>query len=835
MFVRGYSMGLPFAETIYPTPYLFVNTNKPSMYRTIHDKPVGRVNFDTIRDARSFVERYKDVEQFPIYGSQYYGYVQINDDYPEPLEFDPSLVSVVTLDIEVESSDGFPDPKKADKMITSITIRKKGKSAIFSYGDFTPKDDSIDYTKCADEEELLKLFLKVWRSDAWRPDIVTGWYIDFFDIPYLYNRILRLLGKDIADKLSPDGRVDIRDKHMSMAIGGTGNINTDNTEQVYDLHGMSILDYHRLYKKLTFKNHESYKLNYIASVELGEKKIDYSQYKNLHTLYRDNFQLFIEYNNYDCVLVDKLEEKLGLIQLVMTIAYDAKVNYVDTLATVKPWDIIIHNYLMNDNIVVDPMKNNVGTHALVGGYVKDVQIGMHKWVVSVDLDASYPHQIMQYNISPEMFVTRLAKFMSMDELLDGKLAIDPARKDQYAVAANGCIYRKDKQGFLSKIMEMKYSNRSKYKGMMIDAKDKYEKTKKPELVRVIARFHNLQLAMKYQLNSGYGALTNLYFRWFNFDHAEAITTSGQLAIRWIERKINEYMNKLLKTKGVDYVIAVDTDSVYINMGPLVDSIDTTGLSDIDISRIIDKFYKDKLGPFIDSKYVELADMMSAMSQRMKMKRETIASKGIWKAKKMYILNAINIEGVEYAEPQLKITGIEAVRSSTPESCRKSIKAALSIIMNKTEGALWEFIDKFRGEFNKLPFEDVARPSSMNNLTGYADRHTIFKKGSPIHVKGALVFNNMLKKLQDDGKLKEIAPIKDGDKVKYAYLTEPNPLHVGSIATPDYLPPEFGLDRYINKSKQFEKTFLGPIQKITSVIGWDTERRATLRRFAKSKL
>lgn len=811
LYIRGYDKGLPFDDVLYYKPYLFVPSKKGT-YKTIDGRSVDKIEFSTVREAKDFIEKYKDVDQFQVYGSTNFAYVYINDRFKDDIDFDSSLLSVLTLDIECDSSDGFPNISLADKMLTSITIRKNGRSsAVFSYGDFHTDDPNIFYVKCENEEDLIKKFLKVWTSDAWRPDIVTGWYIEFFDIPYLINRISRILGMDWAKKLSPwkildERKIEFKGKEV----------------QSFNINGIAVLDYYQLYRKFSFSNHENYKLDYICSVELGEKKVDYSEYGSLHELYHNNFQKFIEYNIHDCVLVDKLDDKLKLIDQVMTLAYDAKVNFTDTMTTVRSWDTIIHNYLMNDNIVVPQVKQNISFNTLVGGYVKDPSVGLHKWVVSYDLNSLYPHLIMQYNISPETFAGRV-DMPSIDNLLQNTWEYQDG---SVAYAANGCTYRKDKQGFLPALMEKMYNDRSKYKKMSIDAKKKYESTKNPNDQKLIARYHNLQLAKKIQLNSAYGACANQYFRWFNFNHAEAITTSGQLSIRWIEKKMNQFMNKLMKTDDIDYVIASDTDSIYINMGPVVETLGLDNKTDHEICRIIDKFSEQKIIPYMEQSYSALADMMSAYQHKMQMKRETIANKAIWKAKKMYIMNAIDIEGVEYAEPKLKLQGIEAVRSSTPHVCRDNIMAAIKIMLNGDVYKLREFVDNFRSQFMKLPFESVAFPRGIKDLGSYRDAANIYKKGTPIHVKGALIFNNILKKHG----LKNIQPISDGDKIKFAYLKLPNPIKDTVISVPDFLPNEFGLDEYIDKDMQFLKTFIGPISTIATIIGWSLDDNASLEDF-----
>jgi DNA polymerase elongation subunit (family B) len=429
---------------------------------------------------------------------------------------------------------------------------------------------------------------------------------------------------------------------------------------------------------------------------------------------------------------------------------------------------------------------------------------------------------MQYNISPETFVGRSNSWFNIETLLS--VNFDLKKEDpnlHYSHAANGCAYRKDKQGFLPALMEKMYNDRVEYKKKMIEVKKEYEKTKNKELEKDIARYHNLQLAKKIQLNSAYGALGNKYFRWFNYNHAEAITMSGQLSIRWIENKINIYLNNILKTNDTDYVVASDTDSIYVNMEPLVKHL---GVEDeLLIVKALDTFCESKIQKYINKCYEELSVIMNVYQQKMYMKRETIANKGIWKAKKMYILNAWNVEGVQYDKPKLKIQGIEAVRSSTPQACRENIKKALDIIMNEDEDSLKKFIKKFREEYMTLPFEQIAFPRGVNGVEKYYDKYEIYKKGTPIHVKGALLFNYNLVKYN----INHIPPIMDGDKVKFVYLVLPNPIHDIVIATTDYLPKEFNIEKYIDRNKQFEKSFLEPLKSITGVIGWESENKSRL--------
>jgi DNA polymerase elongation subunit (family B) len=282
----------------------------------------------------------------------------------------------------------------------------------------------------------------------------------------------------------------------------------------------------------------------------------------------------------------------------------------------------------------------------------------------------------------------------------------------------------------------------------------------------------------------------------------------------------------LGTNDVDYVVASDTDSIYVNMEPLVhklgDNTDTDKVVDI-----LDKFCSTKIQSMINKSYEELAEYMHAYQQKMFMKRETIADKGIWKARKMYILNAWDIEGVRFTEPQLKVMGIEAVRSSTPKACRDAIKSSLKVIMTKDETALQDHIKQFKDSFMKLPFNDIAFPRGMKGMDKYKDSSSIYSKGTPIHVRAALLFNDLLKK---QGLQNQYQQIGDGDKIKFAYLTLPNPLRENVIAILDEMPSEFKLENYIDYETQFQKSFLEPIKSITEVINWKIEKTSTLEDF-----
>lgn len=796
-------------------PYLFVTSSSPSDYTTINGDYVDRVDFDTPKEARDFIRTYKDVNGFSLYGMTNFIYPFIYDQFPGTIAYDPSLISTVFIDIEVQSDQGFPRVDVAANPVTAITLIKGPTKYVLGCGEYYTDDPNIKYYRCSNEVELLKRFLVIWND--LQIDVVSGWNVTFFDIPYIVNRISNVLGSSFARQLSPWGILN----ENTIEIMGKQNV-------IFTPVGVSVLDYLELYKKFAFTQQESYKLDHIAFAELGINKIDYSEYGSLFTLYKENHQKFIEYNIVDTEIVQQLDDKLKLLELVYAFAYDAKILYHDTFTTVRSWDVLIHNYLLERKQVVPFVDLNKEDRSIMGGYVKDPQIGMHGWTVSFDLASLYPHLIMQYNISPDTFMGKFQTGLSIDDLLDGKLG--PFREHlietDCTVSANMCLFRKDKRGFLPDLMERLYKDRDTYKQQMFEAKQQLQIGHSKELEAVAAKYNNLQMAKKIQLNSGFGAMANKYFRWFENDLAESITSSGQLSIRWIENKFNLYLNRLLSTTDKDYVIAVDTDSNYLNVQSLVDKY-CEGMDTDKIVEFLDTVCTQKFEPFIDKSYQELADYMCAYGQKMKMKRECIGDRAIWTGKKHYIINVYSMEKVRYQQPLLKMQGIEAIRTSTPQVCRDAIKQALSVIMTENEHSLIEFIDQFRREFDTKSFDKIAFPRGVNDIDKWKDSSTIWKKATPVHVKGSLIYNHLI----TTNRLTNKYPlINQGEKIKFAYCKEPNPYRITVISSPDTLPHELDMDKYIDKDKQFKTAFLEPIKTIATAIGWQVEHKQTLDSF-----
>jgi DNA polymerase elongation subunit (family B) len=814
--VRGVDNGKRYEhrDEFYPT--LFVRSKRESKYKTLDGESVEPVKPGQVRDCREFFKKYDEVEGFPIYGNDRYIYQYISEKYPEDeIKFDISQIKLVTLDIETTAERGFPDVESASEEILAITIQDYTTKQIITWGvkPFVNKQKNVTYHYCPSEHELLSHFINYWMQDV--PDVVTGWNIQMFDIPYICKRLNRVLGEKLMKRFSNWGLV----TEGEIYIQGRKQI-------VFDVGGLTQLDYLDLYKKFTYKAQESYRLDYIAEVELGQKKLDHSEFDTFKDFYTKGWQKFIEYNIVDVELVDRLEDKMKLIELALTMAYDAKVNYADVFYQVRMWDNIIYNYLKKRDIVIPPKIRSDKNEKYAGAYVKEPIPGKYDWVVSFDLNSLYPHLIMQYNISPETLLDERHPTATVDKILDEEINFE-LYKDN-AVCANGAMYRKDVRGFLPELMDKMYSERVIFKKRMLQAKQAYEKTPTKTLEKEIARCNNIQMAKKISLNSAYGAIGNQYFRYYKLANAEAITLSGQVSIRWIESKMNQYLNKLLSTTDEDYVIASDTDSIYLNLGPLVDKFLANKSSDkAKVVELLDMVCSDKLEPYIDQCYQNLADYVSAYDQKMQMKRENIADRGIWTAKKRYILNVWDSEGVRYEEPKLKMMGIEAVKSSTPAPCRKMIKDALQLMMTGTEDDVIHFIDECRVNFKKLPPEQISFPRSVSDVVKYKSSSDIYSKGTPIHCRGALLFNHYIKKNKLDNKY---SLIQNGEKIKFCYLKKPNIIHENVISFIQEFPKELNLDKYIDYDLQFEKSFVEPLKAILDAIGWNVEKTVNLELF-----
>ena len=814
--IRGYEHGSPvqYREKSRPTLFLVPSAQqKTSKYRTLDGRYAFPKQFDGAREAREFIKQYEGASGLEVHGYERFVYQHIAQKWKGEIDYDMSQMKIWTIDIEVACENGFPDVQASAEEMLCITMKNFNTKETITWGtrEFVPPK-GIEYRVFWTEQEMLQDFHSWWNQNT--PDIITGWNNNLYDIPYICRRIERVLGEKWKKSLSPWNRVIDRE----IRIQGRTNI-------AYEITGVAILDYLDLYKKFTYTNQESYRLDHIAMVELGDKKLDHSEFENFKDFYTSDWQRFVEYNIHDVNLVDSLEDKMKLIELAVTMAYDAKVNLEDVYSQVRMWDTLIYNDLKGRNIVVPPRITTKKDDKYAGAYVKEPIPGSYDWVVSFDLNSLYPHLIMQYNISPETLLDERHPTVTVDKILNQEVTFD----GDGCVCANGAQYRKDIHGFLPEMMQRIYDERTIYKKRMLAAKQSLENSTSPAeskaLQKDVSKFNNIQMARKIQLNSAYGAIGNQYFRYYNLANAEAITLSGQVSIRWIENRMNAYLNKILKTDDVDYVIAADTDSIYLNLGPFVHEVfKGRETSDDRIVGFLDKVCQVEFEKYIGDSYEALASYVNAYEQKMFMKRENIANRGIWTAKKRYILNVFDSEGVRYKTPKLKVNGIEAVKSSTPAPCRTAIKDALKVIMNGTEDQLQKFIANFRDQFEAMPVEDIAFPRGCNNVAKNSSPATIYGKGCPMHVRGALLYNFYIKKR----KLTHKYPIiQEGEKIKYVMLRTPNKINENVISFFQTLPTEFGLDKSIDYDLQFKKSFLDPLTVILDTIGWKPEKQNTL--------
>ena len=818
IYLRGFKENKRFSQKIPFEPTFFVRSNKESKYKSLYGDNLEKLKFISITEAREFVKQYKEVSNFPIYGNTNYVYQFITKLFPDAIEFDMSLMKIVTIDIETSTEYGFPDPRSAQEEILLITTQDFNTKKLTSFGckPFLSQQENLEYTQCKDEFELLRKFIDFLKSDY--PDIITGWNVQLFDVAYLSARIQRVLGDRALNECSPYGITDSFE--VPYAKG--------RTQLAFNWYGISVLDYMELYKKFSYKTQESYSLDHISKEELGKEKIKHS-YGSFKEFYTKDWKLFVEYNVVDVELVDQLEDKMKLINLILTMAYDAKCNFMDIYSSVRTWDCIIYNALMKQNIIVhnphgiDPADDR----QIIGAFVKEPKPGKYDWIVSFDATSLYPSIMMTFNMSPETLADG-EKYLADDEksiqkLLDANFDTSGLVQKNLTMVANGQCFHKDRKGILPTLIEYYFSMRQEVKKKMFDAQRLYDKTSDNKYLKLVTSLNSKQMAAKILMNSLYGACGNVYFRYYDTRLAEGITMTGQYVIRHVANKLNHYLNKQCSTSGVDYSFYSDTDSTYITLGNLVNKFFSKKPKD-EVVGLIEKACDENISKVIDKACSEVFDYLNVYQKRITFKREVIADSGIWLAKKRYALNVYNSEGIVYNPPKLKVQGMEIVRSSTPASVRKALKETVSIVLTKDEESLKTYVAEMETKWHNLKYNDIAFPRTVNNVTQYSDSTSIYKKGTPIHVKGALMFNHLIRSKNLDKKYQYIL---EGDKIKFLYLKEPNPLGINVITFNSQIPEEFGLERYIDYDMMFEKSFLDPLNSLISSIGWKVKEEATL--------
>jgi DNA polymerase elongation subunit (family B) len=771
---------------------------------------VSPVKFPTNKEASAFIDNYSEVSNFPIYGQSDWGYQYITAKFPEEVKWDQSLIKIISIDIETTVNNGFPDVFNPLESVTLITIQDASTKRIITWGcgEYTPTEHTehlnVDYRYCSDEKDLFQQFLDWWAQDP--PDVVTGWNIELFDIPYLISRADKLFGDDMKKAFSPFNLVNKK----VITLGTREYLR-------YEMTGVAQLDYLNLYKKFTYTNRESYKLDHITEVELGHNKLD-NPHDSFKDFYEKDWNLFVEYNIIDTVLVDQLEDKLKLIELCLTMAYDGKMNYSDVASPVKTWDCLLYNHLWEQKVVFGQKTAKQGRQ-IAGAYVQEPVPGRYEWVESFDATSLYPSIIMQYNMSPETLIQGAVYDVTVDGLLNRNYKFD----DKYAVAGNGQCFSREKLGYMPEIVQKFFDDRQKYKKLMKEAEQLLEDTKDPKYKNEIAKYNNFQMARKIQLNSLYGAMANEYFRFYDDRIAEGITLSGQYIIRATAQALDLFVNQIVGTKDEMYSFYSDTDSCYITLKAVVDKFFANKDKD-KLIDILDKIGTEQIEPCISKAMDSLVEYTHAYEKKIFFKREAIADKAIWIAKKRYAMNVYDNEGTRYQEPQLKVMGLEIVRSSTPAPVRKTLKEAVRLILTEDENTLHTFIENARQDFVKMQPEDIAFPRGCNNVGKYTSATDIYAKGCPIHVRGSLLYNYYLKK-NNLTHIYEI--IQEGDKIKFLYLKEPNTLRENCISFNSVIPKEFNIHRYVDYDLMFTKAFLDPVETIIKSLGWSIEKKNTL--------
>lgn len=816
---RGYENGKRVQYKIEYSPKIYVKTHKKTDWRNLFDQYVEEIQPGNIQETRDFIKRYEDVDNFEIYGDIGYDVQFISDKFSGLVDWDMSHLNSFVLDIETATEDsGFPNTDTAPEEILLITMKnmKTKQNITFLSREYTgAKLENCDLVLCNDEYSLLSRFIDFWKqSDI---DIITGWNVEGFDIKYIINRVKRILGEDRTKDLSPWGRIkEIKTKD------DYGKATT-----LYEIVGVSIIDFRDLYKKFTYTKQENYRLETIAQVELGCGKLDHSEFETFKDFYTNGWDKFVQYNTIDCDRVDELEDKMKLIELCLTMSFLAKINFTDVFSQIRMWDSIIFNHLKTKNVVIPPRSKASKNEQFEGAYVREPVPGFYNWVTSFDATSLYPSIIQTWNISLETF----AGMYNGNITVKGLLNKDYTFEENYTVAANGAMYRKDKVGMMPELIDVYMKKRKEAKSTMLKyeseleilkSKENYSKTEYKNIQNFISKYNNEQMAFKIAMNSLYGALGNAFFRYYTLENARAVTLSGQYIIISVGEYVKTKLDNMFKTT-YPWVIYQDTDSIYLSLEPIVNKF-YKNMEPKVLTPILSKICKEKIDPIINECCHNLQRYTNVNRDCISFKLEAISSRGFWTGKKRYALNVFENEGVVYNEPKLKIMGLEVVKSSTPKVIREKLKKSVSLILNGTEQDVQEFIANVKEEFKSLSVDEISFPRGVNGIEKYSDSKLIYGLKCPIHTKGSLIYNHFLRELKLQNKYPMIG---EGENIKYCYLKTPNPIKDEVIAFPVELPTEFNLGKYIDYDKQYEKTFLDPINGMLEAVGWSHEKKFSI--------
>jgi len=803
------------------TPELFIPSPK-SEFRDLYGKTFRPVEVESAKVAREKVAASRGIEGYTICGNPKPEFEFIAKNFDGHIEFESKYVNIAYLDIEVFTDGTFPEPAEAKFPINAISFRIHGKTHAFglTYDDVTyeSKKDDVEVYLFDSEEKLLMEFVDLWSSSE--IDIISGWNSNSFDIPYICRRIEGIFGEKFLRKLSPFHRVFSVERKNDFG----------NKEVQYKISGISQLDYLAVYKKFTFKNRESYKLDYIAQVELNERKEDVSDYDNLFDLYEKDFELFMDYNIKDTELVERLDDRLKLMEISLSLAYFSKVNFEDIFSPMRYWENIIHNYLY-ENFIVSPIdkKVNEKSEKFEGAYVKNPIVGKHDFLVSFDFTSLYPYILRTFNISPETIVD-MREDVDIVSVLNKTLDLSEEKERDLTVATNGARFSRKHTGFIPALVKRMLDLRKNAKKDMITTKQEIEKLKTENapadeianLEKKAKALFNMQLVAKVAANSFYGICGLKYFRFYDIRLSEAVTLSGQAANRFVEQRVNQYLNKILETANRDYTVYMDTDSCYFDLSGMVKKFAHNKTKEQQY-EFVKKVGYSKLTDVINDAIVEFNDYLNVHDPVLDMKMEAVGS-GVFIAKKKYIMSIVHMEGVDYAEPEMKMTGVEAVKSSTPAPARKALTDCAQIIVTGSEDELIEYVDKFRKNWTSLPPDEIALPTSVNGIRKYHIEGNQYKLGCPMHIRAAINYNHWIQRKEID---MYYSDIKDGSKAKYIFLIKNNKTKENVIAFPNKLPKELDLHSKIDYNTQLERSFLSPLKIMLEPTKWSYERKANL--------
>lgn len=862
-----------------PTLFSHKNDNNTKFF-DIYGKPCKPNKFSTMKDARDWMRRMEDIG-LEAMGMDDFKIAYISDTYGSEIVYDRNKIRVANCDIEV-TANGFPNPTEAFFEIDAITHYDSIDNKFYVFdlldsnfgsvsrwdinlaakldgegGDEVPADilERVIYMPFDSEQEMLMEYINLWEQK--RPAIFTGWNVEGFDIPYIINRIKNVLGERFVKRLSPLGKVN--SKVISNMYGD---------KEIFTIMGVTILDYIDLYKKFSFTNQPSYKLDAVAFYETKRGKLKYDG--PINKLRETNHQRYISYNIMDAESVNAIDKKRGFIDLSISVSYYSKMPYNGVMSPIKTWDAIIFNSLKESNKIIPGTKSH-SKMPFPGAFVIEPEPKAYKNIMSFDLTSLYPSIIRQVNISPETIVGQF-KLSPLADYIQGTA---PKPSEEYSCSPNGWMYKKDVEGIIPSEIAKVFFQRKDWKGKMMSAKrnielinkylpdasdsgidefneinayvdfddnikDKLPKLSKECLEKLKIECENAemlgdtnQLNRKILINSLYGALGNIYFRYYDLRNATAITMFGQLALQWIERKINEYLNDMCDTQNHKYVIAGDTDSVYVCVDKVIEKVGIHKFKTTDqLVEFMNQFGKKKMEPYIDKSYRELQEYMNNPNHLMFMDREAIScpplgSKGcggFWKAKKRYALNVYDMEDTRYAEPHLKIMGMETQQSSTPIAVQEALEESIRRMVQEGEESLQEYYKKFESEYRKLDYLEISPVKTANNIMKYNDNGYPGLK-CPFHVRGVLTYLRATKGMPD------VPNIDEGEKVMTLPLREGNPFNDYCISWPSgiQLPVEIREEalKWIDYQKMFEKTFIKPLTGMSKCAGMEHVKIASL--------